>query len=121
MTDYVTRANAETLVCVQLEEAEALRNIHDILRVKGVDVFFIGPSDLSQSLGYPGQTQAPPVRAAIDGALATIVAAGGIPGSAGSYAAIRDYVSKGCRYVYTHVPKLLASGAAEFRRVLDGE
>ena len=119
--DYVSQANAETLVCVQLEEAEALLNIDDILQVRGVDVFFIGPSDLSQSLGYPGQTQAPPVRAAIDGALATIVAAGGIPGSAGSYASIRDFVDKGCRYVYTHVPKLLASGAAELRRVLAGE
>jgi 4-hydroxy-2-oxoheptanedioate aldolase len=114
MADYVRRANHETLVCVQLEEAEALHNIDEIVQVEGVDVFFIGPSDLSQSMGYPGRSDAPEVRAAIDGAFATIVAAGKAPGSAGSAQSIVNYVSKGCLYVYTHVPKLLASASAAF-------
>ena len=114
MTDYVSQANRETLICVQLEEVEALRNIDEILKVSGVDVFFVGPSDLSQSMGYPGRSDAPEVRAAIDGAFATIVAAGKVPGSAGSAQSVAELLSKGCLYVYTHVPKLLASASAAF-------
>lgn len=117
-TEYVQQANRETLVCVQLEEVEALRNIDEIVRVDGVDVFFIGPSDLSQSMGYPGQTDAPQVRKAIDDAFATIVAAGKVPGSTGNAQAIVDHLSEGCLYVYTHVPRLLAAGSAEFMRAV---
>ncbi|MBN1936901.1 MAG: 2-dehydro-3-deoxyglucarate aldolase [Anaerolineae bacterium] len=114
LDEYVTQVNRETLVCVQLEEVEALQNIDEILRVKGVDVFFVGPSDLSQSMGYPGQTSAPPVQAAIDAAFEAIVRAGKVPGSAGSTEATRHYLQMGCRYVYTHVPRLLGAGAAAF-------
>jgi len=114
MADYVQQANRETLVCVQLEEAEALRNIDQIIQVAGVDVFFIGPSDLSQSLGYPGQPDAPEVQAAIDQALATIAAAGKLSGSTGGTEAVLDYRAKGCLYLYTHLQKLLASATADF-------
>ncbi len=119
MKEYVAAANRETLVCVQLEEAEALRNIDEIVRVEGVDVFFVGPSDLSQSLGYPGQADAPQVKQAIDDALAAIVAAGKMPGSTGNSASIVDYMSKGCLYLYTHLPRLLAAGSAEFMRAVN--
>ncbi len=116
--DYTREANRETLVCVQLEEVEALRNIDEILQVEGIDVYFIGPSDLSQSMGYPGQTDAPEVHTAIAQAMATIVAAGKVPGSTGNNAAITDYLSKGCLYLYTHLPRLLSAGAADFMRVV---
>jgi 4-hydroxy-2-oxoheptanedioate aldolase len=112
--DYVEEANRETLVCIQLEEAEALGNLDEILRVEGVDVLFIGPSDLSQSLGYPGRSDAPEVREAMDRAFAAIVAAGKVPGSAGNLEAIRGYQRKGVRYLYTHLPTLLASASWEF-------
>jgi 4-hydroxy-2-oxoheptanedioate aldolase len=112
--DYVEEANRATLVCVQLEEAEALGNLDEILQVEGVDVFFIGPSDLSQSLGYPGRSDAPEVREAMDRAFAAIVAAGKVPGSAGNLQAIRGYQRKGVRYLYTHLPTLLASASREF-------
>lgn len=114
LDEFVTQSNRETLVCVQLEEVEALQNIDEILQIEGVDVFFVGPSDLSQSMGYPGQTDIPPVRAAIDGAFEAIVAAGRVSGSAGGTEAIRHYLQKSCRYMYTHVPRLLGAGAAAF-------
>jgi len=118
LADYAQEANRETLVCVQLEDTQALHNIHEILQVEGVDVFFIGPSDLSQSMGYPGQTEAPQVQAAINSALTTIIGAGKIAGSTGNFQAIASHLSKGCLYVYTHVPRLLASGAVEFMRAV---
>lgn len=118
LADYAQQANDETLVCVQLEEVEALHRIGEILQVDGVDVFFVGPSDLSQSMGYPGRVDAPQVQQAIGQAFAAILAAGKVAGSAGSMAAIARYLEQGCLYTYTHIPTLLASGAAEFMRIV---
>ena len=114
MSEYAKVSNRETLVCVQLEEAQALTNIDEILDVEGVDVFFLGPSDLSQSLGHPGRPDAPEVRAAMDDAFGKITAAGRIPGSAGATEATRELLGKGVRYLYTHVPTLLADASSAF-------
>lgn len=116
--EYVAQANRETLICAQLEDAEALRNAEAILAVEGVDVFFVGPSDLSQSLGYPGQPEAPPVREAIEALFAKIRAAGRIAGSAGSAPAICRYRAQGALYLYTHLTRLLQEGAAVFWRAV---
>jgi 4-hydroxy-2-oxoheptanedioate aldolase len=114
MPDFTRDANAQSLVCVQLEHEEAIRNIDEILTVEGIDVFFIGPSDLSQSMGFPGNPKAPPVAKAIEGALAAIVAAGRTPGMPATAETVGDVVAKGCRYIYTHLPRLLGAGAGAF-------
>jgi 4-hydroxy-2-oxoheptanedioate aldolase len=62
--DYFARANT-TLIVLQLEGAEAVRNIREILSVPGVDIIFIGPYDLSQSLGVPGDVDNPRVTEAM--------------------------------------------------------
>lgn len=116
--EYVAEANRETLVCIQWEDVEALQHADEMLAVAGVDVYFIGPSDLSQSLGYPGRPDAPPVREAIADALASIRAAGRISGSAGGAPALQDYRSQGALYLYTHLTTLLAEGAARFREAM---
>ena len=114
MSDYAEQSNAETLVCVQIEEGEAVRNVDEIVQVEGVDVFFVGPSDLSQSLGYPGRPDAPVVREAMDSVFATIAAAGKVSGSAGNAAAHRRYMDQGVTYLYTHLTTLLSSAASNF-------
>ena len=101
-------------MCVQLEHEAALANIDAILAVEGIDVFFIGPSDLSQSMGYPGNPKAPPVAEAIEQALARIVAAGRTPGMPATAETLDEVLGRGCRYVYTHLPRLLSMGAAAF-------
>ena len=96
MTDFTAAANAQSLVCVQIEHQEAVKNIKDILTVEGIDVFFIGPSDLSQSMGYPGNPKAPPVAKAIDETFAAIRAAGKVPGFPATADNVADVVAKGC-------------------------
>lgn len=54
-SDYVATANDATLLMVQIEDVEAVRNIEEILSVPGVDGTFIGPYDLSCSMSIPGQ------------------------------------------------------------------
>jgi len=61
---YVQNANADTLLIVQIEHKDAVANIEEILSVPGIDGTFIGPYDLSLSLGVPGQTGHPEVLAA---------------------------------------------------------
>ncbi len=112
--DYIETANRETLVCVQLEDAEAIENVDEILKVEGIDVFFIGPSDLSQSLGFPGNPTAPPVAKAIDETLAKIIAAGHTSGMPTSADSVQGVIGKGVRYIYTHIPKLLMSAASRY-------
>jgi 4-hydroxy-2-oxoheptanedioate aldolase len=65
-TEYVERANAETLTILQVESQESVNNLEEILKVTDIDVLFVGRADLSQSLGYPGQAQHPTVQAAVD-------------------------------------------------------
>ncbi len=56
--DYFKDAN-ETVTILQIEGQEGINNMNDIISVPGVDVIFIGPYDLSQSLGVPGQIDHP--------------------------------------------------------------
>jgi 4-hydroxy-2-oxoheptanedioate aldolase len=58
--EYFRKAN-EALIIIHLEGREAIQNLDTILEVDGIDVLFIGPYDLSQSLGLPGQVDAPGV------------------------------------------------------------
>ena len=120
MQEYVAAANRETLVCVQLEDAEGIQRADEILQVEGVDVFFIGPSDLSQSMGHPGNPKAPEVHTAISKTMAKIVAAGKIPGLPAAADNVRKVQEQGARYIYTHVPKLLGTGANDFFKAAKG-
>lgn len=62
---YMAHANGNLLTVVQVETAEAVRNADEIAAVEGVDVLFIGPLDLSVSLGIMGQVDHPDFRAAV--------------------------------------------------------
>ena len=57
--DYLAQANRETLVLVQIETAEAVENIEEIVAVDGLDGVFVGPADLSAALGVHGDPEAP--------------------------------------------------------------
>ncbi|TDF95081.1 HpcH/HpaI aldolase family protein [Paenibacillus piri] len=69
--DYLQHANEQSLVCVHIESEKALTNLERILSVKGIDVVYIGPTDLSVSLGYEGQIDHPEVLKASDLILST--------------------------------------------------
>lgn len=53
--DYAKKANAETFVAIQIEHIEAVEDVERIAAVPDVDVLFIGPADLSQSMGLLGR------------------------------------------------------------------
>ena len=63
--ECVETANKETVVVAQVEHIDGVRAIEAIIDVPGVDAVFIGPYDLSASMGKPGRIQDPDVREAI--------------------------------------------------------
>ena len=79
-TDYFKRSNEEVCLLVQVESREALKNLDAIAATPGVDGVFIGPADLSASLGHVGHATHPEVQAAIEDAIARILKAGKAPG-----------------------------------------
>jgi 4-hydroxy-2-oxoheptanedioate aldolase len=68
INDYMTRAEEELCLIVQVETIEALSHLEEIATVDGVDAIFIGPADLSGSMGHPGNQAHPDVVAAIEDA-----------------------------------------------------
>jgi 4-hydroxy-2-oxoheptanedioate aldolase len=79
-SDYYHRANDEVCLIVQAESSTALENLDAIAATPGVDGVFIGPADLSASLGHVGNAAHPQVQAAIEDAIARILKAGKAPG-----------------------------------------
>jgi 2-keto-3-deoxy-L-rhamnonate aldolase RhmA len=63
--EYITSAHEKTAIIPQIEHIEAVNNLEEILAVKGIDGIFIGPYDLSGSMGMPGQVNHPEVAAKI--------------------------------------------------------
>lgn len=114
MNEYVKETNKQSLVCVQLEDKEAIENAEKILQVENIDVFFIGPSDLSQSLGYPGQKDDPKIRKVIKDTFRLINSYNKIPGCAGNAEDILEYRKSGVKYLYTHLTSLLKSAGKDF-------
>jgi 2-dehydro-3-deoxyglucarate aldolase/4-hydroxy-2-oxoheptanedioate aldolase len=66
MAEYFRRANAETVVGVQIECVEAVEEVEKIAAVPDIDFLFVGPADLSQSMGLPGEWEHPRVWAAVE-------------------------------------------------------
>ncbi|WP_120496641.1 HpcH/HpaI aldolase/citrate lyase family protein [Kiloniella sp. EL199] len=63
---YLKSFNDQVLLICQIEDAEGVENAKEIANTDGVDMIFIGPSDLSADLGYPGETDHPVVLEAIE-------------------------------------------------------
>ena len=98
--DYLTTADNEMCLVVQIETKAGLDALDDILTVDGVDAVFIGPSDLSANLGHIGNIGAPEVVKAVETALDKIAASDKASGiMALDPAAAKGYLARGVDFV----------------------
>jgi 4-hydroxy-2-oxoheptanedioate aldolase len=104
----------EMLIIGLVEDAERLDNLDDMLKVEGVDAFWIGAGDLSQSMGYPGQADHPVIMEAMDEAVRKIVAAGKVAGWTGADHLIPRYMGLGALLFHGLVQGLVRTGAEEY-------
>jgi 4-hydroxy-2-oxoheptanedioate aldolase len=112
--DYYQRANEQTMVVVLIEELEAVHNLSDILTVDNIDVFFVAPSDLAQTMGHIGHHTHPEVQAVIDKALAQIMAAGRTAGTLVNDENVEHYLAAGVRFLMTGWTNWVAQGARAY-------
>jgi len=74
--DYLTTANDQICLTVQLETTAGVEALDDILAVEGVDGVFIGPSDLAADMGLLGKADTPEMQSTINSLLTRIKASG---------------------------------------------
>lgn len=116
VTDYHRQANENVMTTILLEDIVAVeeKNLAEILKVDGIDVFFVAPGDLAQSMGYTGQTGHPDVQAVVDKAIAQIVASGRKAGALVNDDTIEATMDKGVSMISVSWTNWLTAGARNF-------
>jgi 4-hydroxy-2-oxoheptanedioate aldolase len=111
---YLHEANAQACLLVQAETVEAMQNLDAIAATPGVDGVFIGPADLSASMGFVGQPNHPEVQAVIADGIARILRAGKAAGIlATTEEQARRWLAAGARFVAVGVDTMLLAAAAQ--------
>jgi len=119
VSDYFTKANDNTLVGILIEDIVAVENLDEILKVDNIDIFYVAPNDLAQSMGYIGDVQNEEVKKTIDGAITRIVAAGRVAGALTTDANLEHNVSLGARVLGISVNLWLQSCASAFLKKVE--
>ncbi|KJH80489.1 MULTISPECIES: 4-hydroxy-2-oxoheptanedioate aldolase [Pseudomonadaceae] len=97
---YLTHADEQICLLVQIENLEGLAHLDEIVAVDGVDGVFIGPADLSASMGHRGNPGHPDVQAAIEDAIERIRRAGKAAGILSADQTLaRRYIELGAAFV----------------------
>ena len=112
--DYFTQANDNTFVSILIEDIVAVENLDEILKVDNIDVFYVAPNDLAQSMGYIGDLTNPKVKQTIDDALSRIVAAGRVAAALTTDANVEHNIQLGVRVLGISVNAWLQNGATAF-------
>jgi len=114
VNDYLRKADDEICLLVQVETKSALDQIEAIASVEGVDGVFIGPADLSASLGHLGNPQHPEAQAAIQDAARRLAKVGKAAGIlTGVEAEARRYIEWGYNFVAVGTDTVLLARAAD--------
>lgn len=114
-SEYMPRANDETILMCQIESRKGVENVEQIIAVEGIDVAFIGPNDMSQDYGVLGQFEHPEIVAAFEKIIAAAQSNGKWAGAHfGSAAPLKPWLSKGMAInMWNSDNGLLALGAAQ--------
>jgi 4-hydroxy-2-oxoheptanedioate aldolase len=112
--DYHREANEQVLTAILLEDIAMVPHLPEIVAVEGIDVFYVAPGDLSQSMGLTGQTDHPDVRAVVNESIATIVKAGKVAGALTNESNLDATLASGVRFIGTSWEPWLTSAARRF-------
>lgn len=119
LSEYVAQANRETLTIVHIETVEAVNRIHEYLAVDDLDVIFIGPTDLSQSMGLPGERTHPDVIATMMRVVEAVRPSGKFLGTMVSSAAdARDWKARGIQYITISLEGLMRGACQNYLKTV---
>jgi len=113
--EYVAQANAQTMVLPQFEDQSLLKQLPEMVNVRGVDGFVFGPRDLSLTMGFPDGPNHPEVQAVIDEAIGIMRDGGVWVGiTAGTAVSAQQQIARGAQIILNSLPNLLKRSAADF-------
>lgn len=117
--DYLRQSNELVTTVVHIEGSGGVAQMNEILALDGIDVAFLGPYDLSQAFGVPGQVDDPRIADAIEQAVRHAGGKTVIGTYADSPESARRWIDRGVRYLTVGLDALwLRKGAEEVLRVL---
>jgi 4-hydroxy-2-oxoheptanedioate aldolase len=115
LSSYIRTANAETLIVVHIESIDAIEELGAICATDEIDVIFIGPTDLSHSLGVPGELNHPTVQAAMSRIVDVTLAAKKVLGVAVSdIDSALAWHRRGARYLAVTIEAMLRWSCQNF-------
>ncbi|MCF6322394.1 MAG: HpcH/HpaI aldolase/citrate lyase family protein [Rhizobiaceae bacterium] len=112
--DYMQKVDEETCILVQVETIDAIGQLEDIAKVDGIDGIFVGPSDLSASMGHLGNAAHSDVQSVIKQAAITMANCGIPSGILGvQEEAARQYIEWGYKFVAVGNDTVVLANAAD--------
>lgn len=111
LPEAIQQANETVLTIVQIESLAAVERLEEYLAIPGIDILFIGPNDLAQSMGYPGQPLHPAVQAKIDEIIQQVNGRKPLGTTAATPELALRQLERGFQMLATNTTALLAAGA----------
>ena len=105
----------DVIFLAQVESVRAIDKLPELLAVEGIDVYFIGPSDLSQDMGHAGEFDHPEVEAQIQRARKAILDANRCAGILVNPETVARRVEEGFRVLYEHANTFIHRGVGAMR------
>jgi 4-hydroxy-2-oxoheptanedioate aldolase len=117
--DYVVQANRETMVIAQVETGAGVEQIAEIIEVPGIDVIFIGQTDLSHSLGVPGDTENLVMQAALDRIVSAVKQSDKALGVlVSNVQAAQAWRERGAKYIVIGLESLLGAACRSYLQAM---
>lgn len=116
LTDFVEKANEETIVALMIESKKGIENLEEITKVPGVDLLCLGTSDLSNDLGHPGDLKNPEFIEWEERAYA-VSAACGVPMDSifrPGIMDIKEEMAKGRRVMTLSISSMISAGLKDY-------
>jgi len=117
--DYFKKANEETFVLVFIEDLIAIENLDEILEVDNIDVFFVGPGDLSQELGHIGEQNHPKVDKVVQETINRITKKGRVAGTVANINSYEWAMQTGARFFLSGALDWIGKGFNEFNELAE--
>ncbi len=119
--DFHRQANENVVVSILIEDIVAIGNLPQILDVDGIDVFYVAPGDLAQSMGHTGNIGHPEVQRTVDEALDQILESGRVAGALVTDENVERTLARGVRFVGVTWLNWLSDGARGFLAKIPAE
>ena len=117
--NYLNKANNQSMTIILIEDIVAVNNLDEILEINHIDVFYVAPGDLAQSMGLLGGAGSTEVTKIVEQSIKKIVSSGKIAGTIVSEKNINHFASIGAQFLSFPWAPWISEGTARIRKEID--